>query len=249
MYHAMLLKPVGGRRAQYLLAVLLHEILNDQVVRFALGNMRVEFLEHGPGRRAVDVIALRENLPAAAHAHQLRAQHLGAVGFLRLHMQGNQRRGDPHERGKNQGETASFSHFFGGPQAEPAPESPGSCDLAEIDARAGCAPPGMGATAVAGDITSTAWRFGRSARIVPRTTTHAAEPNPLHQRIQVGVDHRKIGIRIGAGVDHVQVFPERRGNRHHGPGLLVGRIKTPRGIEHHHGAAARSTSIVARSAE
>ena len=110
MYQAMLLNPLVGRRAQNFFAVLLHEILNDQVVGLALGDVRVQFLEHRAGRRAVDVIALRENLAAAAHAHQLRAQGFGAIGFLRVHVQGNESRGDAHARGADQRKSPAVSH-------------------------------------------------------------------------------------------------------------------------------------------
>src|SRR4030081_2566099 len=69
--------------------------------------MLVDFLNHGCGRRTVDVIALRENLTAAAHAHELRANYFGALSFLRVHVQRKHGGGNSHERGKNQSETAA----------------------------------------------------------------------------------------------------------------------------------------------
>src|SRR5258706_2272242 len=104
-------KSRGGRRAQHFLAVFLDEILNDQIVGFARSDVLIEFLEHGSGRWAINVIALRKNLAATAHAHQLLAQNLGAFGFLRAHMQGEHRGSYSNDDGENQRESAMFIHF------------------------------------------------------------------------------------------------------------------------------------------
>ena len=80
----------------------------------------------------------------------------------------------------------------------------------------------------------TAWRFGSKRQDRSQHNHRAAQPDPFDQWIQVRMDHRKIGVRVCAGVDHVQIFAQRRGDRHHGAGLLIGRIEAARGIEHHH---------------
>ncbi|HET9400713.1 MAG TPA: hypothetical protein VFO34_07160, partial [Candidatus Acidoferrales bacterium] len=72
------------RLGKNLHAIFLDEILDDEVVRFSAGDMGVEFLEHRPGAGAADVIALDENLAAAADAHELHADLFGAIGLLGL---------------------------------------------------------------------------------------------------------------------------------------------------------------------
>src|SRR5260370_948938 len=52
---------------------------------------------------------------------------------------------------------------------------------------------------------------------------HSAEPDPLHQRIQIGMQHGKFRIRTLSRIDHVQVFLQRRVNRHHRAVFLGGR--------------------------
>src|ERR1700722_5490076 len=63
-------------------AELLDESLRDFVFGVAAGHHGAKFLEHGSGNGAADVVALGEDLAAAAHAHEFAADLLNAVGLL-----------------------------------------------------------------------------------------------------------------------------------------------------------------------
>src|SRR2546427_9760116 len=62
---------------------------------------------------------------------------------------------------------------------------------------------------------------------------HSAEPDPLHQLIQIGVDHRQLRIRARSRVHYVQIFLQRRTDRHHRAVLLGGRETPFLRIKHH----------------
>ncbi len=63
-------------------AELLNESLRDDVFGIAASNSLVHFLQHRGGCRATNVIALRQNLIAVAHAHELAGDLMSAIGLL-----------------------------------------------------------------------------------------------------------------------------------------------------------------------
>src|SRR5579859_3160393 len=56
--------------------------LRDFVFGVAAADHRAKLFQHGGGRGAADVVALRENLPAVAHAEEFAADFLHTVGLL-----------------------------------------------------------------------------------------------------------------------------------------------------------------------
>src|SRR6267378_1431222 len=61
----------------------------------------------------------------------------------------------------------------------------------------------------------------------------AAQPNPLHQRIQERMNHRGLRFRVLASVHDVQILAQCGVNRHHRSGLLVGLEEAPLRIQQH----------------
>src|SRR6267143_4395823 len=60
----------------------------------------------------------------------------------------------------------------------------------------------------------------------PKHYHHSAEPDPLHQRIQIGMDHRQLRLWTRSREHYVQIFLQRRTDRHH-RAVLLGGGKTP----------------------
>ncbi len=63
-------------------AEFLHESLGDGLFGVAASDCLVNLLEHGGGRGAAHVIALRQYLVAVAHAHEFAADLAGAIHLL-----------------------------------------------------------------------------------------------------------------------------------------------------------------------
>src|SRR5208282_2151277 len=63
----------------------------------------------------------------------------------------------------------------------------------------------------------------------------ATEPNPLHEWIQVRMDDGQLRVWTLPSIDDVQIFTERRINRHHGAGFAIGLEDAALRIEHHQG--------------
>ena len=63
-----------GRRSQYRGPVFLYEGLLDKAVAVSTSDGGHEFVAHAVGIRAADVVAFKQNLSAAADAHQLVAE-------------------------------------------------------------------------------------------------------------------------------------------------------------------------------
>src|ERR1700730_2786973 len=62
--------------------IFLHEGLEREVIRFVASDALIEFFEHTVRVGASHMIAGRQNLIAAADAHELLAEGLGTGGFL-----------------------------------------------------------------------------------------------------------------------------------------------------------------------
>src|ERR1700719_4495281 len=92
-------------------AEFLHEGLRDFVLGVAAVHHGAEFLEHGSGNGAADVIALGEDLAAAAHAHEFAADLLHAVGLLL----GEKRQDGESNDQQQRSDSTAISH---GPHAE-----------------------------------------------------------------------------------------------------------------------------------
>src|ERR1700675_3645284 len=80
-------------------AEFLYESLRDGVFGITPREALVHFLEHGGRDGATNVIALRQNLIAAAHAHELAGDLMSAVGGL-LRRQGRARLGQRSRHAK-----------------------------------------------------------------------------------------------------------------------------------------------------
>src|SRR5882757_7109801 len=111
-------------------AEFLHEGLRDFVFGVASVHHGAEFLQHGRGHGAADMIALGEDLVAAAHTLKLAANLFGAVGLLLGEQRQNGERNDQEQRS----DAAAISH---GPHAElPKDSEPGRSVKQPFAARA-----------------------------------------------------------------------------------------------------------------
>src|SRR6267142_4631004 len=91
-------------------AEFLHEGLRDFVFGVASVHHGAEFLQHGGGHGAADVIALGEDLVAAAHTLKLAANLFGAVGLLL----GEQRQNGEKDNRDKRSDKATELHTKGG---------------------------------------------------------------------------------------------------------------------------------------
>jgi hypothetical protein len=79
----------GGRGGEDCFAILLHEILEDEIVGFAARDIGIELLLHSAAQGAIQMIAFGEQLAAAAHADEFAAEGVGTV-ILRVQARGGE---------------------------------------------------------------------------------------------------------------------------------------------------------------
>src|SRR5262249_54462241 len=131
-----------GRRGQHCGPVFLHEGLQNEVVRVAAGERGLELIAHAVGVGAAHVVALQQDLTAAAGADHLVAELLEASVVARSHQQ------DSVESDHQQLEAAAH-------QSPPVRATAAANSAAGAVARA-----------------VTACRLGTSATSVPKTTMY-----------------------------------------------------------------------------
>jgi hypothetical protein len=87
-------KPTGGGGGEDGGSVFLHERLLDQAVAVAAADGGHQFVAHAVGVGAADVVALQQNLVAAADAHHLMADFVEARGRVAGAEQGEDGEGE-----------------------------------------------------------------------------------------------------------------------------------------------------------
>src|ERR1017187_4308431 len=107
--------------------------------------------------------------------------------------------------------------------------------IQSADRRAGCR---LGHRIAPGSFISSAENEGGAAVGNHRQTRaehddDAAEPNPLHQRIQINVDDGLARFRAGAGINDIEIVERLALDGDHGFRNLAREVETMLGIEHH----------------